>query len=120
MKVAIIGAGAIGGYVGAKLALAGEDLTLIVRGANLAAIREHGLRLIMADGIEHRAANVRATDNYDEAGPQDLVILAMKALSVRRQYGWIRAEAVRSRDSRGHDAERNSLLVLLQAWRRGT
>lgn len=82
MKVAIIGAGAIGGYVGAKLALAGEDLTFIVRGANLAAIREHGLRLIMADGAEHLAAHVGATDNYDEAGPQELVILAMKAHQV--------------------------------------
>ena len=82
MKVAIIGAGAIGGYVGAKLALAGEDLTFIVRGANLAAIRERGLRLIMADGTEHLAADVRATDNYDEAGPQDLVVLATKAHQV--------------------------------------
>ena len=45
MKVAIIGAGAIGGLVGAKLALAGEDVTFIVRGANLAAIRERGIKL---------------------------------------------------------------------------
>ncbi len=82
MKVAIIGAGGIGGYVGAKLALAGEDLTFIVRGANLTAIGRNGMRLIMADGAEHVAANVRATDNYDDAGPQDLVILAMKAHQV--------------------------------------
>ena len=82
MKVAIIGAGAIGGYVGVKLALAGEDVTFIVRGANLAAIKSKGMKLIMADGTEHVAKNVRATNDYAEAGPQDLVILAMKAHQV--------------------------------------
>jgi 2-dehydropantoate 2-reductase len=79
MKIAIIGAGAIGGYVGVKLALAGEDVTFIVRGANLQAIRDNGMRLIMDDGREHVARNVKATNNYAEAGPQDMVILAMKA-----------------------------------------
>jgi 2-dehydropantoate 2-reductase len=79
MKIAIIGAGAIGGYVGVKLALAGEDLTFIVRGANLRAIRSAGMKLVMHDGTEHVASNVRATDNYDEAGIQDVVIVALKA-----------------------------------------
>jgi 2-dehydropantoate 2-reductase len=79
MKIAIIGAGAIGGYVGVKLALAGEDLTFIVRGANLRAIRSAGMKLIMQDGSEHIAANVRATDSYDDAGIQDVVIVALKA-----------------------------------------
>ena len=82
MKVVIIGAGAIGGYVGVKLAMAGEDVTFIVRGANLTAIRRDGMKLIMADGSEHVARNVRATNDYAEAGPQDLVILAMKAHQV--------------------------------------
>ncbi|MEP6558219.1 MAG: 2-dehydropantoate 2-reductase [Burkholderiales bacterium] len=82
MKVAIIGAGAIGGYVGVKLALAGEDVTFIVRGANLTTIKRDGMKLIMADGTEHVAKNVRATNDYAEAGPQDLVILAMKAHQV--------------------------------------
>ena len=54
MKIAIIGAGAIGGYVAVKLALAGEDVTVIVRGANLAAIRENGMKLIMHDGTRTR------------------------------------------------------------------
>ena len=49
MKIAVIGAGAIGGYVGVKLALAGEDVTFIVRGANLEAIRKNGAKLIMHD-----------------------------------------------------------------------
>lgn len=82
MKIAIIGAGAIGGYVGAKLALAGEDVTFLVRGANLQAIREHGMRLVAHDGSEQVARNVRATDDYGQAGPQDLVILATKAHQV--------------------------------------
>jgi 2-dehydropantoate 2-reductase len=82
MKIAIIGAGAIGGYIGVKLALAGEDVTFMVRGANLAAIRDNGIKLIMHDGTEHVARNVKATNNYDEAGPQDLVILGMKAHQV--------------------------------------
>ena len=82
VKIAIIGAGAIGGYVGVKLALAGEDVTFIVRGANLDAIRKNGMKLIMEDGTEHVAASVKATNDYAEAGPQDLVILAMKAHQV--------------------------------------
>jgi 2-dehydropantoate 2-reductase len=79
MKIAIIGAGAIGGYVGVKLALAGEDVSFIVRGANLEAIRNNGMKLVMHDGSEHVARNVKATNDYAEAGVQDLVILAMKA-----------------------------------------
>ena len=82
MKIAIVGAGAIGGYVGAKLALAGENVTFIVRGANLTAIRNNGMKLIMQDGVEQIAKNVKATDDYAEAGPQDLVILALKAHQV--------------------------------------
>ena len=82
MKIAIIGAGAIGGYVGAKLALAGEDVTFIVRGANLETIRRDGIKLVMHDGSEHVAREVRATDNYANAGPHDIVILAMKAHQV--------------------------------------
>jgi 2-dehydropantoate 2-reductase len=82
MKIAIIGAGAIGGLVAAKLALAGEDVTCMVRGANLLAIRAHGLKLIMSDGSEHVATNVKASDDYAAAGAQDMVILAVKAHQV--------------------------------------
>ena len=52
MKIAVIGAGAIGGLVGARLSLAGEDVTFLVRGRNLSAIREHGFKLVSADGRE--------------------------------------------------------------------
>ena len=82
MKIAIIGAGAIGGYVGVKLALAGEDVIFIARGANLEAIRRHGMKLRLHDGSEQVARQVRATDDYAEAGVQDVVVLAMKAHQV--------------------------------------
>jgi 2-dehydropantoate 2-reductase len=82
MKIAIIGAGAIGGYVGVKLALSGEDVMFIVRGANLDAIRRNGMKLVMNDGTEHVAKGVEATNDYAAAGPQDIVILAMKAHQV--------------------------------------
>ena len=79
MKIAIIGAGAIGGYLGAKLALAGADVTFLVRGASLQAIRAQGVRLIAADGSEQVARQVRASDDYRHAGVHDVVVLAMKA-----------------------------------------
>ena len=83
MKIAVIGAGAIGGLVGGQLARAGEEVTFLVRGANLDALRRNGLRLLLPDGSEHVVRNIRATDDYDEAGPQDLVILAVKAHQVQ-------------------------------------
>ena len=82
MKIAIIGAGAIGGLVGAKLALAGEDVTFMVRGANLTAIRANGIKLIEHDGTELVATNVQASNDYAATGPQDVVILALKANQV--------------------------------------
>jgi 2-dehydropantoate 2-reductase len=82
MKIAIIGAGAIGGLVGAKLALAGEDVTFLVRGENLRALGSHGMRLVLREGTEQVARNVRATDDWATAGPQDVVILATKAHQV--------------------------------------
>ena len=82
MKIAIIGAGAIGGLVGAKLALAGEDVTFVVRGANLDAISKNGIKLISHDGAEQVASNVKASNDYAAIGVQDMVILAMKAHQV--------------------------------------
>jgi 2-dehydropantoate 2-reductase len=82
MKIAIIGVGAIGGYVGTRLALAGEDVTFIARGANLDALRTRGIRLLNTDGTEEHVPRVKATDSYADAGPQDMVVLAMKAHQV--------------------------------------
>ncbi|HEY3784739.1 MAG TPA: 2-dehydropantoate 2-reductase [Steroidobacteraceae bacterium] len=82
MKVAIVGVGAIGGYVGARLALAGEDVTFVARGANLEALRTKGIRLVLADGSEEAMPEVKATSDYTAPGPQDVVVLAMKAHQV--------------------------------------
>ena len=79
MLICVVGAGAIGGLMGARLSLAGEDVTLIDQGRQLAAIQARGLKLIMEDGAEHVAGDVRATGSFEEAGPQDMVILALKA-----------------------------------------
>jgi 2-dehydropantoate 2-reductase len=82
MKIAVVGVGAIGGYVGIRLALAGEDVTFIARGANLQALRTNGIRLVTADGTQESLPSVNATSDYAAAGPQDMVILAMKAHQV--------------------------------------
>ena len=79
MKICIVGAGAIGGMLGARLVLAGEEVTFISRGANLQAFRETGIRLILEDGAELRTGPLFATDRIAEAGVHDVVILAMKA-----------------------------------------
>jgi 2-dehydropantoate 2-reductase len=80
MKVCVYGAGAIGGYMGVQLARAGAEVSLVARGAHLAAMRENGLKLLV-DG-EERVARLRCTDDAAELGPQDYVILALKAHSV--------------------------------------
>ena len=77
MKVTVFGAGAIGGFMGAKLALAGHDVTLIARGPHLAAMRERGLEL-RSEG-KTSVVRPRCTDDAREAGPQDYVILSVKA-----------------------------------------
>ncbi len=82
MKICIVGAGAIGGYLGVRLALTGHEVTLIARGPHLAAIQAHGLKLLLEDGSEQVAANVRATDRIEQTGTHDAVILGMKAHAV--------------------------------------
>jgi len=81
MRVAVFGAGAIGGYLAAKLAAAGRvDLALIARGDHLAALRDNGLRLI--EGDADRTFPVKASADPAELGVQDYVVLTMKAHSV--------------------------------------
>src|SRR4051812_13361635 len=74
VKIAVVGAGAIGGYVGGWLAASGEDVTFIARGANLEAIRRNGMRVIGENGAE-TVARAAAHDKTSEAGPQDVVVL---------------------------------------------
>jgi 2-dehydropantoate 2-reductase len=80
MKICIYGAGAIGGYLGVQLALAGEDISLVARGPHLEAIRRDGLKLLIQG--EERLARVLATDDPAALGPQDYVIITLKAHSV--------------------------------------
>jgi 2-dehydropantoate 2-reductase len=80
MKICIYGAGAIGGYLGVQLARAGADVSLVARGAHLAAMRENGLKLLVGD--EERVVRPRCTDNPAELGPQDFVIICLKAHSI--------------------------------------
>ena len=82
MKIAIVGAGAIGGYLGTRLAAAGAEVTFIARGANLEAIRSRGMKLILEDGTELQAVGARACEDMREAGPQDVVLLTVKAHQV--------------------------------------
>jgi len=80
MRVCIYGAGAIGGYLGVSLAEAGCEVSLVARGPHLAAIRENGLTLVK-DG-DRRTVRLAASEDPAELGPQDHVIVALKAHSV--------------------------------------
>jgi 2-dehydropantoate 2-reductase len=82
MKICIVGAGAIGGMLGVKFALSGHEVTLILRGANLAAVQQNGLKLVEESGNELVAQPIKATSVVTEAGVQDLVILTLKAHQV--------------------------------------
>ena len=77
MRICIFGAGAVGGHLAAKLAAAGNEVSVVARGAHLAAIRAKGLRLLHGD--EEISGKVRASDKASELGAQDLVIVTMKA-----------------------------------------
>jgi len=82
MKIAVVGAGAIGGYLGAKLSIAGEDVTFIARNQNLAAIQANGFKLLLEEGAEQLAPQARAVQHMAEAGPQDVVLITVKAHQV--------------------------------------
>ena len=77
MNITVIGAGAIGGHIAARLAAAGEKVSVIARGAHLKAIRERGL--ILKEGGEQIVARVEASDRIADAGRPDLVVLGVKA-----------------------------------------
>ncbi len=81
MKICIFGAGAIGGYMGVKLAQAGADVSLVARGPHLAAMQAKGLTLI-EDAADPVTVTVTASDNPADLGPQDYVIVTLKAHSV--------------------------------------
>ncbi|MEM9047618.1 MAG: 2-dehydropantoate 2-reductase [Pseudomonadota bacterium] len=80
MKVCIFGAGAIGGYMAVRLAQAGAAVSVVARGPHLAAMRESGLRLRVGETEE--VAHIRATDDPAELGPQDYLVITLKAHSL--------------------------------------
>src|SRR6056297_3134481 len=81
MRVTVMGAGALGGYFGARLAAAGETVTFVARGAHLAAMQAGGLRVESPLGDLHQP-QVRAVASPEEAGPADLVLLMVKTYDV--------------------------------------
>jgi len=80
MKVCVFGAGAIGGFVAAKLSAAGAEVSCVARGPHLAAIKANGLTL--KSGGETLVVHPRATDDARELGPQDYVVIAVKAHAI--------------------------------------
>jgi len=77
MKVCVFGAGAIGGHLAVRLARGGADVSVVARGAQLAAIQRNGLKVVTSDG--EFDASVRASADPAELGPQDAVLVAVKA-----------------------------------------
>lgn len=80
MKIAVIGAGGVGGFFGAKLAASGCDVTFVARGNHLRAMREHGLRLREGRGAAEdlHLREVRAVENIDQVEQADLIMIAVK------------------------------------------
>ncbi|HEX6298443.1 MAG TPA: 2-dehydropantoate 2-reductase [Burkholderiales bacterium] len=77
MKICVYGAGAVGGHIAARLATAGSEVSVVARGAHLAAIRKDGLKLIRGD--ETISPKVKASERAADLGPQDFVLVTLKA-----------------------------------------
>jgi 2-dehydropantoate 2-reductase len=89
MRIAVVGAGAVGGYFGAQLAASDADVVFLARGPTLAALRDSGLRVESPEG-NLRLRPVEATDQPSEAGVADAVLVAVKAWQVPEVGEWIR------------------------------
>ncbi len=113
-RICIYGAGAIGGYLGAKLALAGEDVTLIARGEHLRAMQKNGVRLLEQD--QELMATPRCTADPAEAGAQDYLFITLKAPSVSGIVEHLPASFADA-DRGGMGSERLPLVVFLPAER---
>jgi 2-dehydropantoate 2-reductase len=88
MKVAVVGAGGVGGYIGGRLALTGNEVVLIARGAHLKAIQAEGLKVKSING--NFEVRVAATDRPETVGPVDLVIFAVKSYDTESAAAQIR------------------------------
>ncbi len=76
MKIAVVGLGAVGGLIAARLALAGHEVSALARGATLQAVRAQGLRLRM--GGNEQAVRIATSDDAQALGPQELIVIALK------------------------------------------
>lgn len=81
MRFAVIGAGAVGGYFGGRLAQSGEDVWFLARGRTLEALRQHGLKVDSAKG-DFVLPSVRVSEQPNEVGPVDVVLVAVKAWQI--------------------------------------
>ncbi|MEX0842612.1 MAG: 2-dehydropantoate 2-reductase, partial [Xanthobacteraceae bacterium] len=77
MRIAVMAAGAVGGYFGGRMAAAGHDVSFIARGANLEALRKNGLKVESTLGNLH-LKNIKATSDPKEVGPVDIGLFAVK------------------------------------------
>jgi len=82
VKVCVVGAGSIGATIGAKLSAAGEQVCLLARGAHLVALRSQGLQFVDRVGSRSRTYRLPASAEPSDFGPQDVVVIALKAYSV--------------------------------------
>ncbi len=89
MKIVIVGSGGVGGYFGARLARAGEDVTFVARGAHLQAIREHGMRIRSAVDGEW-SVQARAVETLEGHAPADIVLLCVKSYDTEQAAELIR------------------------------
>ena len=82
MRVCIVGAGAIGGLLGVRLAISGQQVSVLAREKNLAAIRSNGMRLEEPDGSVLVTTDLNVSDDLALLGSQDLIVLALKAQQI--------------------------------------
>ncbi len=116
MRIAIVGAGAIGTWLGVRLANAGQQVSVLARGETLAAVRQQGLRLVI--GGATRAATVAVSDRASDLGEQDLVVLAVKGQALAERGGVGRGFAgKRNNDSVGDEWRAVVVLSRFAWWR---
>ena len=115
MRICVFGAGAVGSHFAVRLALAGHDVSCVMRGAHLEAVKANGLTLRVGDA--EFKAKVSASDNPAALGPQDVVICTLKATGLPSLADQPSTPA-RRRYRRGVRAERHSLVVRYRAFRK--
>lgn len=91
MRICVVGAGAVGGLLAARLARAGYEVSVLARGATLEAIAERGITLVEPDGTQHVTTALRASSEAEAVGAQDLVFLAVKAHQLAAVAGGVPA-----------------------------